>query len=235
MIHIVALLGLSFYISKPVFESSPPPIKVRLNSDAQQALPEIGDSQLESFNFAMDTGIEPSAVTQTDASQDEINVNIKIVSAVNRQLQSVANELEKLRQQQTKLLKQIDAGSKAIEVAPREIFTASYSADGKFDEYKENWRKHVEIYGNRNYPQQISAQSLSGKLILDAIIKPSGSLLRVDILRSSGHPAIDQAAIEIVQSSAPYPPLPADTQANVLVHIIRTWEFKHSHVISAAY
>ncbi len=185
----------------------------------------------------MGSKVEPnvSTASNSESNQDLAHGSIKPVSAVSRKLQDATDKLAKLRNRQIALMKEITDGREALESAPKEAFTTSYSQNAEFDEYKEVWRKHVETCGNDNYPAQLSAQGLSGKLILDAVIQRNGSLLRVDIARPSGNPIVDQAAIEIVKSCMPYPALPAKHDPNVLVHIIRTWEFKHSKVTSSAY
>jgi protein TonB len=49
----------------------------------------------------------------------------------------------------------------------------------------------------------------------------------VDVMRSSGIPEIDRAAISIVQLAAPYAPLPDNITERVdVLHITRTWRFE---------
>ena len=47
-------------------------------------------------------------------------------------------------------------------------------------------------------------------------IGPAGGLQGVQIVRSSGKPALDQAAIATVRSAAPFPPPPARRQVHLL-------------------
>ena len=58
-------------------------------------------------------------------------------------------------------------------------------------------------------------------------IRADGSLGKVTVRRSSGHPVLDQAAVRIVRLAAPFAPLPADIRAETDVLVItRTWVFE---------
>jgi protein TonB len=50
------------------------------------------------------------------------------------------------------------------------------------------------------------------------------------VLRPSGQPLLDEAAVRIVNLAGPYPPFPPEIrkEADVL-HITRTWEFSTTH------
>jgi TonB family protein len=63
-------------------------------------------------------------------------------------------------------------------------------------------------------------------LLLDAAIKADGSLYAVTVVRSSGNTDFDDAAIQIVKQSAPFPQFPESLrkQADV-IHIKRQWVF----------
>ncbi|MFT5258580.1 MAG: TonB family protein [Saprospiraceae bacterium] len=235
LMHIIVLLGLSFYISKPALQQSDTVIKVKLHSDTQVDSDSPNDQAVQSFNHEMES-IEPDSetveVTETTKNPSAVT---EVVQSKNSALDNIAKELERLRKQQAKIVQELRQGQQIMDAEAREVFTTSYSNDGEFDDYKESWRQHVESYGNSNYPKNISQAALSGSLILDAVIRSNGSLLRVDIVKSSGNPTIDQAAIDIVNAAAPYPALPETSDNNVIVHIIRTWQFKHNNVSSTAY
>ena len=66
--------------------------------------------------------------------------------------------------------------------------------------------------------------------MLDVALNPDGSVRNITVLRSSGHAAIDEAAVRIVNLASPFPPFSPDIrkEADVL-HITRTWEFSTSH------
>ena len=99
---------------------------------------------------------------------------------------------------------------------------ASYDA-----EYLHKWSNKVEFVGNRNYPQEALKNNLFGNLRLAAVILPNGTIERVEILKSSGHRILDDAARQIVQLASPFAPFPPEIrqQADQL-EIIRTWHFE---------
>ncbi len=107
---------------------------------------------------------------------------------------------------------------KAVSASTREYRYASYLGA---------WARKVENIGNLNYPQAAKDQHLYGNLILDVAVRADGSVERVSVLRSSGYPLLDQAAIDIVNLAAPYSPFPPDIAAETdVLDIVRTWQFQ---------
>ncbi len=65
-------------------------------------------------------------------------------------------------------------------------------------------------------------------------INPDGSVNDIRILRSSGQRVLDEAAVRIVQLSAPFQPFPADMRKDVdVLEIIRTWQFQRGNTFSS--
>lgn len=94
-------------------------------------------------------------------------------------------------------------------------------------EYLHRWSSKVEFIGNRNYPEEALKESLFGTLRLAAVIKANGTVDRVEILQSSGHPMLDQAALQIVHLASPFMAFPADISKEYdQLEIIRTWHFE---------
>jgi protein TonB len=92
--------------------------------------------------------------------------------------------------------------------------------------YLESWRRKVERIGNLNYPEEAKEKRLFGSLLLHAAVRADGSLESVRVLRSSGHAVLDQAAVRIVELSAPFAPFPENIRANHdVLDIVRTWQF----------
>ncbi len=92
--------------------------------------------------------------------------------------------------------------------------------------YMESWRRKVERIGNLNYPEEAKRRQLAGSLLVQASVRADGSLVGVRILRSSGHAVLDQAAVRIVELSAPFAPFPPELRATTdILDITRTWQF----------
>jgi len=93
-------------------------------------------------------------------------------------------------------------------------------------QYIKDWETKVERMGNLNYPEEATKKNFSGTLTLDVGIKADGSVYSIRISRTSGNPALDEAAKKIVRMSAPFAPLPLELlkELDVLV-ITRVWKF----------
>lgn len=93
-------------------------------------------------------------------------------------------------------------------------------------QYMKDWENKVERTGNLNYPEVARQKGFSSTLTMDVGIKADGSIYSMRITKSSGNPALDDAAKRIVRMSAPFAALPAELleELDVLV-ITRVWKF----------
>ena len=77
-------------------------------------------------------------------------------------------------------------------------------------------RKRIEEVGTLNFPQQ-GGRKLYGELVVYIPVFQDGSLYLKDggpkVERSSGNPALDKAALDIVRRSAPYGAFPANMRS----------------------
>ena len=93
--------------------------------------------------------------------------------------------------------------------------------------YLNSWRRKIETIGNLNYPEEARKRRLYGSLRLMVAITPDGALKEVELLESSGHKTLDDAAIRIVRLSSPFAPFPDELrQTTDILEIIRTWQFR---------
>ncbi len=100
--------------------------------------------------------------------------------------------------------------------------------------YRDDWRKKVERVGNLNYPEAARSQGIYGSLRVLVIIKSNGALDHMRVLESSGHAVLDQAALNIVRTAAPFAPFTGELAANYdQVEIIRTWRFERGDRLSS--
>lgn len=124
----------------------------------------------------------------------------------------------------------LDRERQAYARKPRVRRLTSVSTRSTADAYYLNaWRRKIETIGNLNYPQEARRRHLFGSLKLLVAIRPDGSLARVQLLESSGHKVLDDAAINIVRLAAPFAPFPDELAAETdLLEIIRTWQFRRN-------
>ena len=65
------------------------------------------------------------------------------------------------------------------------------------------------------------------------VVDRDGNLEDIEILSSSGHAVLDQAAIKIVRLAAPFAAFPAPLRATTdKLEIIRTWQFQENGLSS---
>lgn len=99
--------------------------------------------------------------------------------------------------------------------------------------YVKSWLDKVERVGNLNYPEKARRNSIFGDLRLMVTLLPNGTLKRIEVLETSGHRILDDAAIRIVRLAAPFSPFPAELAKDTdELEIIRTWRFQKNNVLS---
>ncbi len=98
--------------------------------------------------------------------------------------------------------------------------------DTVFASYEEAFSKKVEEVGSLNYPPPVNGQALHGSVRVTTAIKPDGSVAYVDVVHSSGSPALDEAARHIIRMASPYQPFTQYMADRAdLVSITRTFNF----------
>jgi protein TonB len=62
---------------------------------------------------------------------------------------------------------------------------------------------------------------------MSVLLRPDGSVEMIEVLQSSGHQILDDAALQIVKLSSPFPRFPKEITRNAdKLEIIRTWRFE---------
>ncbi|MCF6281346.1 MAG: energy transducer TonB [Candidatus Polarisedimenticolaceae bacterium] len=103
----------------------------------------------------------------------------------------------------------------------------------KYAAYLDAWRRKVERIGNLNYPDEAARKKLHGNLLLSVSVLANGTIEQINILHSSGHKILDDAAIRIVRLAAPFSPFPQTIRQDVdVLDITRTWQFQGNNQLS---
>jgi protein TonB len=98
--------------------------------------------------------------------------------------------------------------------------------------YLQAWERKVEQIGTLNFPEEARRFNLTNGPILDVAVRADGSVHSVYLMRSSGHPALDQAARRIVELAAPFAPFPKELRQQYdILHIVRKWKFEHGKLL----
>jgi protein TonB len=125
-----------------------------------------------------------------------------------------------------RLTAELERKSAAYAQRPRRRAISATTKEYRYAAYLEAWRQKVERIGNLNYPDEARRQQLFGDLVLHVAVRSDGSVERINLLHSSGHKVLDDAAIRIVRLAAPFAPFPQDIAQEVdVLDITRTWQF----------
>jgi len=117
---------------------------------------------------------------------------------------------------------------------PRKKFIGARAHEYRFAQYAEDWRQKIERVGTLNYPEAARGK-LYGSLLLSVTIRADGNVDSVEILRSSGHKVLDEAARRIVQQAAPYAAFPPDIRRDTdVIDITRTWTFTNADILQTS-
>lgn len=142
-----------------------------------------------------------------------------------------ARHLLEQSMEMARLAAEIERDSQSYAKRPRRKFISANTAEYEFAAYMRSWVQRVERIGNLNYPDEARRRNLFGQLLMTVAVRRDGSIERIDIIRSSGYPVLDEAALRIVRLGEPYPPLPETKEDIEILHITRTWEFQPGNVL----
>ncbi|AJQ93471.1 energy transducer TonB [Gynuella sunshinyii] len=93
--------------------------------------------------------------------------------------------------------------------------------------YLYEWLQKIERIGNLNYPDEARQRKMTGDVRMLVSLLPNGTVKRIEILGSSGHQLLDDAAKRIVRLASPFKPFPDSIKENTdELEIIRTWRFR---------
>jgi protein TonB len=128
---------------------------------------------------------------------------------------------------------QIDKRLNEYAKRPRKQFIGANTREYRFAQYLEDWRLKIERIGTLNYPEAARGR-LYGSLLLSVVIRADGSLEKVEVQRSSGQRILDEAAVRIVEMSAPFAPFPPEIRTDTdIIEIVRTWRFTNADQMRA--
>jgi protein TonB len=142
--------------------------------------------------------------------------------------------IRKLSESIASLEARLDEQQQAYAERPRVRRLTAMSARAAADAaYLHNWRTRVESIGNRFYPEASSRYGIYGDLRLLVAVNHDGNIQNIEVLSSSGHAVLDEAAIRIVRMAAPFDPFPPELRETTdTLEIIRTWKFRKNRLSS---
>jgi protein TonB len=134
-------------------------------------------------------------------------------------------EIEQRKMEMAKLAQEIQRESEQYAKRPKRKYISANTEEYAFAAYMRAWVARIERIGNLNYPDEARRRQLHGQLVLTVGLTRDGRVKSVDVIQSSGHKVLDDAAIRIVHLAEPFPPLPQDKEKVDELYISRTWQF----------
>ena len=230
LIHIIVINKISFNIFQSNKESSNDIVITIINSKESKSHQRIPGGPSVKNNLDQDTKeqIETSGVTSNNKNKKQNNSIINNQKPNDKSINT------------SEILSQI---SEFNLISGLGIFNSdknqrikSISANTTYHIYRsyfQSWKQKVERIGAMNYPKEASELGMFGSLKLTVMIDSEGMIRKLYINNSSGHKALDEAALNIVRLGAPYARFPAKILKEVdLISITRKWKFTEKNNFS---
>lgn len=116
-----------------------------------------------------------------------------------------------------------------------ELFVTADTRASRLAPYLDAWRRRVERIGTIHYPTAAGRTSLDGNPVVEVALLRDGRLQSARIQRSSGHPEIDAAALEILRLASPFDPFPTDLARDYRVlRFAYEWQFVDGKLANSA-
>lgn len=98
------------------------------------------------------------------------------------------------------------------------------NVDPQVYRYLQHISKKIEIIGDSRYPNMKQVIQQQTYIDIEMIIRSGGKLKAVRMLQPGKDPQLETMMLDIIQYSAPYPPLPDEMKIDELV-IQKRWYF----------
>ena len=113
-------------------------------------------------------------------------------------------------------------GMKGTRARFREETVSLNTQEFRYISYFSKIKDRIEM--NWNYPMLAQVRGQQGDLLLRFTIAREGDVERIVLLKGSGHPLLDEAAIAAIRKAAPFPPIPVRLELDRL-NILATFEY----------
>jgi protein TonB len=186
----------------------PPSVLDESGTDIGAMQRQIEALQLQQMRLLTQIKQELSALTQDPAGET--------TQAPERQAQ------QERQRQLTRELAQIEQKVQTTQGGPRKRFISPATREAVYALYYDKLRRTIETRGTLNFPQ-VGGQKLYGQLTMAITVDARGRLVQTEVARTSGQPLLDQRAVAIVRSAAPFEVFSANMrrQADQIVVVTR--------------
>lgn len=135
------------------------------------------------------------------------------------------------RLEMARLAQEVQRESQRYAKRPKRKYISANTREHAFAAYMRAWVARVERVGNLNYPDDARRNHLKGEVIMTVGLNRDGSVRSVDVIKSSGHKALDEAAERSIHLSSPFPAVPDTDEKVDELYITRTWQFLPGDVL----
>jgi len=108
---------------------------------------------------------------------------------------------------------------------PNRKFVSASTREYVYANYLRAWVDRAEQVGNLNYPDEARQRRLGGQVVISVGVRRDGSVESSRILKTSGTPLLDEAALRVIQLAQPFPALPKTDDGVDILQVTRTWVF----------
>jgi periplasmic protein TonB len=116
-----------------------------------------------------------------------------------------------------------------------ELYVTADTRASRLAPYLDGWRRRVERVGTINYPSVAQRRGMTGNPVIEVVIQRDGKLQSARIQRTSGHPEIDAAALDILRLASPFDALPPDLARDYrTLRFAYQWQFEEGSPSSSA-
>ena len=193
-----------------------------MSSPLPKALPGIAPVPLED---AAPRPAPPSATEVLTRKQSDFSVTTAVQTPESDQTAAIERSSEQRKLEMAKLAQEIRHESEQYAKRPKRKYISANTKEYAFAAYMHAWVARIERIGNLNYPDEARRRQMHGQLVLTVGLTRTGGVKSIDIIQSSGHKVLDDAAIRIVRLAAPFPPTPENKEKIDELYITRTWQF----------
>lgn len=117
---------------------------------------------------------------------------------------NIIGNIEKRNIEKEKKVKKVNKVNKVNKDKPITLDTKEY----KFWNYNQRLKERIESAWH--YPEEAAQKGIYGDLVIKFTIRKNGQLGAAEIVRGSGYPILDKAALEALNEASPYWPLPEE-------------------------
>lgn len=202
--------------------------EVTTDRETDFADPEVADVQLEPPGMPEERDHQPQelVVTTHDTSPRRVDSR-EPEDTVQDVPVSESESLEDLSREIASLQARLDEQRQTYAKRPRRNVLSANSTMAHHEAlYLNAFRREVEEMGTRHFPDQALARNIFGNVRLLVALDPDGEVREIEVLQSSGHAFLDEAARQSVRLAAPFAPFTEEMRDDTdILEIIRTWRF----------